>query len=261
MGKFDGILICTDLDDTFRRGEESVILNSRAVRYFLRNGGRFTFATGRSEVYMLDQPFFDLINAPAIVYNGACVYDYATELALHTVPVSITVGDFLEGVDPDSYAAAEVHICNRGGDLLTGVPGKELGEVSRSFLNAKPLKFVLVFESEREALEFMDYARSLPLLQKDYVFRSWDVGVEITAGTATKGHALRFLKAHLGNIHTAIGVGNYENDVPLLEFADLGVAVDNALDCVKNAADWIVLPAEEGGIADLIQRLDRNLEV
>ena len=48
MGKFDGILICTDLDGTLLRKDKSVSKeNIEAIEYFKKEGGLFTFVTGR----------------------------------------------------------------------------------------------------------------------------------------------------------------------------------------------------------------------
>ena len=48
MGKFDGILICTDLDGTLINSSEKVSKeNLDAIEYFKANGGLFTFVTGR----------------------------------------------------------------------------------------------------------------------------------------------------------------------------------------------------------------------
>ena len=48
MGKFDGILLCTDLDDTLLTTDKRVSdENSKAIEYFKSEGGLFTFATGR----------------------------------------------------------------------------------------------------------------------------------------------------------------------------------------------------------------------
>ena len=48
MGKFDGILICTDLDGTLYRNDKTVSKENReAIEYFKNEGGYFTFITGR----------------------------------------------------------------------------------------------------------------------------------------------------------------------------------------------------------------------
>ena len=48
MGKFSGILLCTDLDGTLYRNDKTVSdENLDAIEYFKNKGGLFTFITGR----------------------------------------------------------------------------------------------------------------------------------------------------------------------------------------------------------------------
>ena len=48
MGKFDGILICTDLDGTVLKNDKSISKETLdAIEYFKSEGGRFTVVTGR----------------------------------------------------------------------------------------------------------------------------------------------------------------------------------------------------------------------
>ena len=55
MGKFDGYLICTDLDGTLLRKDKSVSKeNLEAIEYFKNEGGKFTFITGRMPFYAGD---------------------------------------------------------------------------------------------------------------------------------------------------------------------------------------------------------------
>ena len=76
MGKFDGILICTDLDGTLLKNDKTISEeNLEAMEYFKKEGGYFTFITGRV-------PFFvsyalDMINpnAPFGCVNGAGLYN------------------------------------------------------------------------------------------------------------------------------------------------------------------------------------------
>ena len=77
MGKFDGYLICTDLDDTLLTSDKKISdENMKAIEYFKNEGGLFTFATGRipqstGQYVELAKP-----NAPVIVYNGGGIYDW-----------------------------------------------------------------------------------------------------------------------------------------------------------------------------------------
>ena len=77
MGKFSGKLLITDFDDTFRpRGCSTVPEeNLRAAEHFMAEGGLFTLATGRDPRSFLNiLPLFT-INAPAVVSNGAVIFD------------------------------------------------------------------------------------------------------------------------------------------------------------------------------------------
>ncbi len=52
-----------------------------------------------------------------------------------------------------------------------------------------------------------------------------------------------------------VGVGDAENDLAFLKVCGLGVAVSNALDSVKQAADWTT-PAPRGqGVAQVLDSL------
>ena len=75
MGKFDGILICTDLDGTLYRNDKTISdENKAAIEYFKSEGGLFTFITGRmpdysEEAYMAASP-----NVPfGCINGGACM--------------------------------------------------------------------------------------------------------------------------------------------------------------------------------------------
>ena len=47
MGKFDGILLCSDFDMTLAQNEIISPENAAAIRYFTENGGKFTIVSGR----------------------------------------------------------------------------------------------------------------------------------------------------------------------------------------------------------------------
>ena len=51
-----------------------------------------------------------------------------------------------------------------------------------------------------------------------------------------------------------ISVGDAENDVAMIQYAGLGVAMANATDEAKAVADHITLTNEEDGVAEVIER-------
>ena len=83
MGKFDGILLCTDLDETLLTTDKSVSKeNLDAIEYFKNQGGYFTFVTGR--VPQGAKVLLDTIkpNAPICAFNGAGIYDFEKDAML-----------------------------------------------------------------------------------------------------------------------------------------------------------------------------------
>ena len=80
MGKLDGILIVTDLDGTLYKNDKSISHQNReAIDYFKREGGYFTFITGRMPYYSMDAYDSVMPNVPFGCINGGGVYDGKTK--------------------------------------------------------------------------------------------------------------------------------------------------------------------------------------
>lgn len=111
MGKFDGILLCTDLDDTLLTSEKHVSEeNKQAIEYFKKEGGLFTFATGRV-VYgaklMLE---YIMPNAPMVCFNGGGIYDFKHDKMLWSLELdkeSVKVAEFVDREFPQ----AGIEVC------------------------------------------------------------------------------------------------------------------------------------------------------
>ena len=79
MGKYTGVLLCTDFDGTLEVSKKISKENLDAIKYFSDNGGIFTFASGRYYEFLLEQfPGFSS-KAPILALNGAVFYDTNTQ--------------------------------------------------------------------------------------------------------------------------------------------------------------------------------------
>lgn len=77
----------------------------------------------------------------------------------------------------------------------------------------------------------------------------------ILAPMVSKGKALEALASHLGvPLAEVMAVGDGSNDISLLSTAGLAIAMGNAPDEVKSAADHVTLGVEESGLAAAIER-------
>jgi len=84
--------------------------------------------------------------------------------------------------------------------------------------------------------------------------------LEVLSPAANKGNGLRVLAQYLGipQEETA-AIGDYLNDVEMVQWAGIGAAVANAVDEVKAVADVHMPSNEEGGVARFIDYLiERN---
>ena len=254
MGKFDGFLIHSDLDGTFAVGKNIFKENIDAIKYFTENGGKFAFCTGRPTGYLRDINMLDIINAPVCILNGAVVYDYSTEKVLFEKRLEFTVMEFINSITEFSEKVTTVrcYYNHFGVSFL----GKFSDKIPEEELGIFPIKTVCYFDNGQDADEFRALVSNLPLFKDTLVTKSSPVLVEFNNINATKGTALQFSKNYLGNIHTSVGIGDYDNDIELLKGADFKVAVANAIPKLKELADVIVKPVQELALADLINIIE-----
>ena len=85
------------------------------------------------------------------------------------------------------------------------------------------------------------------------------VWLSITHNEASKQHGVFEVAKILGiETHEMIGVGDGYNDFPLLMACGLKVAMGNAVDELKEIADYIAPSVDDDGVADVIERFVLN---
>lgn len=83
--------------------------------------------------------------------------------------------------------------------------------------------------------------------------------LDITSIQATKQHAVAKVLESVGvNRSEAIGIGDSDNDFPMLEACGLKVAVANAKPLIRDIADVIVPSCNEAGVAVLLPKLGKK---
>ena len=265
MEKYKGYMICTDLDGTFTQpspsgGDEVFVSreNCEAVEKFKAGGGIFTFSTGRRPWYIKENIFpFVTPNAPMITVNGASIYDHVQDKILRSVFLEKSVlhapieaykifGDVIKEV----YAVAETE------EFCISYAEENFEEKFRKIISLHEdwYKFVFRCVDEENTLKFQKFLRSKYSDNCDLP-RSWPTGQEILHINATKGAMALELKKMLPDVHTLICVGDFENDISMLKMADRGYAVSNAIDEVRQAADFITVANTEGAIAKIISEI------
>lgn len=99
-----------------------------------------------------------------------------------------------------------------------------------------------------------------PYLQEKYsCARSTPFFYEFMNPKSHKGYGMAALCAHLGlSSDEVICIGDGGNDKQMIEFAGLGIAMQNATDEVKSVAQYITSSNDEDGVAKAIERYILN---
>ena len=117
MGKFANVLIVTDLDGTLLDSQKKIGVASReAIRYFISQGGSFTFATGRLYQSFLGIRKRVIYNAPIVFANGAQIINMGDANILYQLPLESDMIPICEDVlSAFPEAALEVYAHKRCG--------------------------------------------------------------------------------------------------------------------------------------------------
>ena len=91
--------------------------------------------------------------------------------------------------------------------------------------------------------------------EKYTIVRSTPYFLEVLNSNASKGLALKELSEHLGVKKAEVmAIGDAENDLSMIEFAGTGIAMGNASETVKAAADYTVATNLEDGVKEAFER-------
>ena len=92
------------------------------------------------------------------------------------------------------------------------------------------------------------------------IFLAWRTGIEILAKDTNKGTAVKKLREILGDkVKKVICVGDSESDSFMFDYADIGVAVENADEYAKKAADKITVNFEEGFVKYIVEDIEKGI--
>ena len=111
MGKFDGILICSDLDGTLFKNDKTISKeNAEAISYFKSEGGSFTFITGRLPYYVVDAYNSVKPNVPFICINGGGIYDGLQGEYISYCEIPLEVMDLIQDID-ENFSDIGIQVC------------------------------------------------------------------------------------------------------------------------------------------------------
>lgn len=265
MGKFSGVLLASDYDDTLIAHDGSFpARNVAALNYYIAEGGRFTLATGRGHVPVSRLvPKFP-INAPVIETNGTRIYDFQRNELLYAAGMDASIGPLVAQLMID-YPLLSVE-CFAGDGIYVERPNfvaEEHAQRIGQTIPERPIQTIPMPWTKLLLQEHHDYL--LPVQERilrDYGERfealfSMPTYLEIFPKGCSKGAALRKL-ADLLNIddRNTYAVGDGDNDISMLQAAGDSFCCANGSERARMAAGHIVCDCSEGAIGEVIDYLD-----
>ena len=254
-------LIALDLDGTLLDGNEGISpANREAIAASLQAGVRVVLVTGRGA----DAPARLVrelkLNVPCICAHGALTKDFLSGRTLGHIPVPLVHAkpmiEFAEQNDLSVAVYFEEHFLRLSGSELymedmRGPHWREVPSLSGAVLGAPTfIRFL-----GRESVDAMRGVFSgLPL---HFKYETWGEFEEcaVTSLEATKKRALERLCEDLKiEPSRVLAIGDSRNDVPMMRWAGVGVAMGNAPADVRAAVGRVTGRCEEDGVARAIER-------
>ena len=269
MGKFDRVLLLTDLDGTLLDDQKKIGQKSReAIAYFEQEGGHFSAATGRLHRFFRPSEYDLPLNCPALCANGGYLYDYRTgeRACMHFLAEGFedVVCDVLSRfptVCAEYHTFSTTYLCR-------------INDVSRHHMEVMRITDPVTLDDPRqapqevikvlfaapaeEAKAISEYMQDRPMKNFDFVF-STPVFYEMLPAGVNKGDAALGLCKYLGldrkDLYTA---GDNLNDLDLLKVASIGFAPSNCHPTVASMPVNLLSDNNHDMMADLIAFLDQK---
>ena len=259
-------LLVSDMDGTLLDSKDKISKStSDVISRAMEKGLYFTFATGRSLIGIKTALKGSGLwpNAPIATFNGAKIINPDDETTLY------------ERLLEKETAVEILAFCKKlGAAAVVWSEGKlyisEENERTKHYSGKTGLEAILIqdedelisrniskiiCQDEPEKIEY--YITQLQgKLKGNVTFCTSSADfLEFFHSDASKGGATAYMAKRLGiSPHEIIAVGDQRNDISMLKFAGLGVAMGNALDELKAEADYIAPSNDEDGLAFVIEK-------
>ncbi|HYF83930.1 MAG TPA: Cof-type HAD-IIB family hydrolase [Clostridia bacterium] len=272
-------MLVSDMDYTLLNKEKTVSEKNReAIRKAIEKGVHIVVATGR--IYTSARVYAKLLGVctPIIASNGAIIREavfnnpmdtektiYRNILPMEAVNEMIRLshkyGIFSHFFTDDTiYAEKLVNVSMRYTEWnkFLGVEDqvkiKIVEDVEKAVAEDKVqiLKAVAVDRDSEKIQRLRDSIVETGIVS---VTQSMKDNLEVMNQGVTKGNAVKMLAEMYGiKREEIIAIGDNENDISMIEYAGMGIAMGNAEESLKSVANHITGDYQEDGVAEAIKR-------
>lgn len=262
-------LIAMDLDGTLNNDQKIITEKTKtALMAAQERGIRLALASARpSPGLFKERDILRLQDYQGILmsYNGGRIVDAATGKVLfetsmdldqtkqvlrrlEELPVTPILDDGVQFYVADKNGYKVDYECKNNQMTCT-----EVGNLA-DFLTFAPIKILMSVQPEELPQVQQQIAAFLP--EDLTVVQTAAFYLEVIPKIINKGQGIRDICTVLGIAPAqVISFGDAANDIPMLREAGMGVAMGNAADAVKAAADMVTLSNNDDGIAAALEKL------
>lgn len=266
--KQDYRLLVLDLDGTLTNSKKEI--SPRNLRTLLRlqqSGVRLVLASGRPTygiVPLAEQLQMKENNGYILSYNGGEIIDWSTGELLYK---NLLPDDVLPILYQTATDNRQTILTYDNECILTENPNDPYVQ-KEAFLNKMQVRRVENFlqeiplplpkcliVGEPEQLMKTEAELSLRLQRQISVYRSEPYFLELVPLGIDKARSIAVLSEKLGITREEVAaMGDGYNDLSMIKYAGLGIAMNNAQEPVKAAADYIAPSNDEDGVAIAVER-------
>ncbi|MGN1386055.1 MAG: Cof-type HAD-IIB family hydrolase [Bacillus sp. (in: firmicutes)] len=264
-------MIVLDLDDTLLRDDHTISPRTKdALMKAQEQGVKVVLASGRPTFAMkqiAEELHLEKYGSFILSFNGSKIIDWQDKQeifsstlsaeAVHKlydlsrregVSIHTYVGDDIVTEDDSPYTAEE--------SVITGLPVKFVDSFKQA-ITEPVVKCLMLHEPEK--LKLVEAKLQAELSDEFSVMRSKPYFLEFMEKGISKGTSLNQLIQILGiEREEVIAMGDSYNDLEMIEFAGLGVAMGNANDDIKAAADYVTDTNMNDGVAKVVEEFILN---
>ncbi|WMJ80579.1 sugar-phosphatase [Clostridium sp. MB40-C1] len=260
-------LIALDMDGTLLKNDKTISEeNLKAIKKAKEKGVKVVLSTGRPkkgiEKYLKE---LDLLSNEdyCITYNGSLVINTGTDEILYNK--LLTHEDVHYLYDLSKKLDVNIHALTYDSCISPRLSKYTEVEVSINGINFEKIDFYNLDSSMSvikvmfvdEPVKLSEIIDNLPeeVYEKYTVVRSAPYFLEFLDKEVNKGAGVKILAESLGiNQNEVICIGDAGNDIHMIKYAGLGIAMENGFPETKKSADYITHSNEENGVAHVIDK-------
>jgi len=265
-------LIVSDIDGTLVRTDKTISIETKQKIFkLIEEGHIFAIATGRmhdaGRIITKDLDYDGFL----ISCNGAVVKHLKTHEVIQAIELPVELARqvvkickendayfHLYGIDA-IYGEKNIHLAGKYADSMNNLPESyrfkiEFHEDVTPLLGTVPIYKIGLWSESPEIFEAL--IEQINAIEGLETCKSLSTSFDVMAKGVTKATGIEAIREHYDiPIQDVIAFGDNENDMDMIAYAGVGVAMENATEALKEIADYIAGSNDEDGLRLALEEL------